>query len=342
MNGDEQHDDTRFADTTPAAGDDARIDAETGGADAPPADDPSAAPSGAEMKDEEEAARPRGPLGGHGRTILFALLVALFIKIFLLEAFGIPTASMERTLLAGDFLFVNKFVYGIRSPREFPLTAIRLPHVQLLPGYASPSRGDVIVFEYPGAPGALQQPNVVTYVKRCIGLPGDTVEIAGKHVFVNGTRIDDPPGAIFSSVMRQHSAFESDIYPKASGYNRDWWGPEVVPHRGMRVELTLDNIDAWRMFIEREGHTLRFTSDGAIQVDGTGSAVYTVERDYFFMLGDNRDDSLDSRFWGFVPAENIVGKAFLIYWSWDSAIPFTRPLDLFRSIHWDRILSVVH
>ena len=294
-------------------------------------------------QDEDETnGSSRGFVREYGRIVLIALLVALFLKIFFVEAFGIPTPSMERTLLVGDFLFVNKFVYGIRTPRTIPLTAIRIPHLQFLPGYSSPDRGDVIVFEYPGSPSALRQPNVLNYVKRCIGLPGDTVELAGKRVFVNGMRQDNPESVTFSAFTMQQGDFEADVYPKGMNYNRDWWGPMVVPYHGMEIELTLDNIDQWRLFIEREGHSLRFTAEGAIQVDGTNSSTYVVESNYFFMLGDARDNSEDSRYWGFVPQENIIGRVMLIYWSWDSAIPFSSPFELLGSIRWERLFSLVH
>ena len=281
-------------------------------------------------------------LSEYGRIVLYALFIALFLKVFFVEAFGIPTPSMRDTLKVGDFLFVNKFLYGIRTPRAVPLTGIRLPHMQILPGYTSPSRGDVIVFEYPGDRSTVEQPNVLNYVKRCIALPGDTVEIAGKRVFVNGERQGYPEHAVIGSRTLGPGDFDHDIYPKGSGYNRDWWGPMVVPCKGMEIELGLENIDQWRLFIEREGHTVRFTAEGTVQVDGYPDNIYTVENDYYFMLGDKRDDSEDSRYWGFVPEQNIVGKAMFIYWSWDSRIPVTSPISLVESIRWDRIFSVVH
>ena len=116
----------------------------------------------------------------------------------------------------------------------------------------------------------------------------------------------------------------------------------VVPYEGMEIELTLENIDQWRLFIEREGHSVRFTAEGAVQVDGSNDNSYTVENDYYFMLGDNRDNSEDSRYWGFVPEQNLIGQAMFIYWSWDSRISVTSPFSLFGSIRWDRVFSIVH
>lgn len=276
------------------------------------------------------------------RILLIALAVALAIKAVFIEAYGIPTPSMQGSLLVGDYLFVNKFVYGISTPRNVPLTSIRLPHVTLVPGYASPARGDVIVFEFPGGMTAVEQPQLLNYVKRCIGLPGDTIEIAGKRVFVNGVRIDDVPTAEFASYMLRKGEVEPEIFPKGMPYNRDWWGPRVVPYAGMEVELTLENIDQWRLFIEREGHALRFTTDGQIEIDGVVGSVYIVENDYYFVLGDNRDNSEDSRYWGFVPRANIIGKAMFVYWSWDGTIPAGQIFARLGSIRWDRIFHIIH
>jgi signal peptidase I len=294
----------------------------------------------AESTDAPEA--ERGFFREYGRVVLYALFIALFLKVFFIEAFGIPTPSMRESLKVGDFLFVNKFLFGIRTPRAVPLTGIRIPHMKIIPGYSSPQRGDVIVFEYPGDRGTVEQPSVLSYVKRCIALPGDTIEIAGKRVFVNGDRQMAPDNSIVASRTLGRGDFDVDIYPKGSGYNRDWWGPSVVPFEGMEIELTMDNIDQWRLFIEREGHSVRFTAEGSVQVDGSGYSKYTVENDYYFMLGDNRDNSEDSRYWGFVPEQNIVGKAMIIYWSWDSRVPLTSPFTLFDSIRWERVFSIVH
>jgi signal peptidase I len=276
------------------------------------------------------------------RILVYAVLLAVFTKVFFVEAFGIPTPSMERTLLVGDYLLVNKFVYGLSSPRTVPLTGIRIPHTRLLPGYASVQRGDVVVFEFNGGTTAEEQPSVIHYVKRCVGLPGDTVEIAGKRLYINGIRQEAPEGASYDSYMMQKGEIEEGIFPRGMPYNKDWWGPFVVPFEGMEVDLTLANIDQWRLFIEREGHTLRFTTDGLIEIDGKVNAHYTVGRNYYFAMGDNRDNSEDSRYWGCVPESNIIGKAMFLYWSWDASIPLSRAFELLGSIRWSRIFSIIH
>ncbi|MBR9974800.1 MAG: signal peptidase I, partial [Bacteroidetes bacterium] len=190
----------------------------------------------------EESAPRRGLFGEYGRIVLYALFIALFIKVFFIEAFGIPTPSMRETLLVGDYLFVNKFIYGLRTPRAIPLTGIRIPHVQILPGLASVQRGDVVVFEFPGGGGMIEQPSVMNYVKRCVALPGDTVELAGKRLYVNGERRAHPSTARADSRALGRGDFDISIYPKGASFNRDWWGPMVVPFDGMEIELTLENV----------------------------------------------------------------------------------------------------
>jgi len=299
-------------------------------------------PDALQNAEQEKGSAHTLKLNEFTRILFYALMIAVVLKVFLVEAYGIPTPSMENTLLVGDYLFVNKFVYGITSPRTIPLTGIRIPHVKVFPGYSSLTRGDVVVFEFPGGNSAVEQPSVINYVKRCIGLPRDTVEIAGKHVLVNGARLGDPETVVFDSYQLRKNEVEHGIFPKGLPFNKDWWGPIVVPYDGMKIHLTLDNIDQWRLFIEREGHTLRFTIDGFIEIDGKIGTEYTIENDYFFVMGDNRDRSEDSRYWGFVPEQNIIGKAMLVYWSWDTTIPFSQPLHLLHSIRWGRFFSLVH
>jgi signal peptidase I len=197
-------------------------------------------------------------------AICIAILLALFIRTFVVQAFKIPSGSMLPTLFIGDHLLVNKFIYGIRVP----FTG------QILIPIKSPSQGDVVVFRFP-------KDRTIDYIKRVIGTPGDTIEIKDKKVFINGEPFNDP-----------HAQFSSSAVLSAKASPRDNLGPIVVPEQ--RV----------------------------------------------FVMGDNRDNSYDSRFWGFVEQRDILGKAFILYWSWDIDKPLFS-LERFTSIRFGRLANLI-
>jgi signal peptidase I len=211
------------------------------------------------------------------RSIVFALVLLLFIRTFLVEAFRIPTGSMENTLLIGDFLLVNKAVFGAQIP-------ILRAH---LPAFAQPRRGEVVVFVPPHDPGKY-------YVKRLIGMPGDTVEMRDKQLYVNYRRQFEPyayfggnSGDAYAMSMFWQCEYRPAHARRRCRPTRDNWGPVVVP---------------------------------------TGR---------FLMLGDNRDDSEDSRYWGFVERSAIKGRPLFIYYSFDASKP--RALPWLTEIRWNRI-----
>jgi signal peptidase I len=177
----------------------------------------------------------------YAEAIVVALVLALLIRTFVVQAFKIPSGSMEPTLEIGDHILVNKFIYGIKIP---------FTHLSF-GAWEQPKRGDVVVFIYPLEPEK-------DFIKRVIGVPGDTVKIVNKKLYVNGAEAQD-----------SHAVYKEDTLLPGDTQKRDNFGPITVP-------------------------------PGKI-----------------FVLGDNRDRSLDSRFWGFVPQEDVKGKAFIIYWSWD-------------------------
>ncbi len=187
-------------------------------------------------------------------AFLFAILLALTIRTFVVQAFKIPSGSMIPTLSIGDHILVNKFVYGIKVPFTD----------RIVVSMGRPERGDVVVFKYP-------EDESKDFIKRVVGVPGDRVEVRNKTVYVNG--------ALADTAHTQHAD------PAVQDDRRDNFGPVTVPPES------------------------------------------------YFVMGDNRDHSLDSRFWGFVKANKIRGKAFLIYWSWDGADSWVR---------WSRIGRVIH
>jgi signal peptidase I len=273
-------------------------------------------------------------------ALLFAALVAFFLKIFFLEAYRIPTGSMENTLLVGDFLLVNKFVYGSTSPRNIPFTDIRIPYFRF-PALKEPKKGDVVVFDFPGNRDELQSPEVVNYIKRLIAEPGDTLQVINKVVYVNRQLFPNPPNSRSEPRIQNSNITDPRIFPKGSGWNEDNYGPLRIPKKGDVIHLTKENFDAWRMFIVREGHSVQIAPSSEIIINGKQVSDYTVERDYYFMMGDNRNNSLDSRFWGFMPKDNVVGEALVIYWSWDPSVPFSQFGRLLGTIRWNRIAKII-
>ena len=273
-------------------------------------------------------------------AFFIAVIAAVFLKMFFVEAYRIPTGSMEETLLIGDFLLVNKFVYGATTPRNVPFTDTRIPYFRF-PALKEPHRGDVVVFDFPGNRDELVPKDITMYIKRCIGEPGDTVQIINRVVYVNRQILPNPPLAQFDPGKQNTNITEPRIFPKGSGWNEDNYGPLRVPKKGDVIKLSLDNIDRWNVFIFREGHIPRVTINDKITIDDKETDEYTVRRSYYFMMGDNRNNSLDSRFWGFVPEENLVGEALITYWSWNSDIPFSRVASLVSSIRWNRIARVI-
>ena len=205
---------------------------------------------------------------------LFPVIVAVFVlRSFLFEPFKIPSGSMIPTLLVGDLILVNKFTYGVRLP---------VIHTKIIEGNA-PQRGDVMVFRYP------PQPNL-DYIKRVVGVPGDEVAYLNKRLTINGQAVDTASAADFfdDSVMRYFKQYEEQLGTR--------------PHRLLNNPEVPAFIQGASNFAYRDN--CRYSVEGV---------VCKVPEGHFFMMGDNRDNSLDSRYWGFVPESHIVGKAFFVW-----------------------------
>ncbi|MFZ1081719.1 MAG: signal peptidase I [Candidatus Kryptoniota bacterium] len=268
--------------------------------------------------------------------LIFVIVAALLLKIFVIEAYRIPTGSMENTLLVGDFLLVNKFIYGTKSPQYIPLTGVTIPYFQL-PPLKYPHRGDVIVFEWPGDRDQVKAPEPTNYIKRCIGLPGDTIQVINRVVYVNSQLVPYPAGVKFDSFTMLPKGYPNpQIFPEGSNFNEDNYGPIVVPKAGDIIHLNTNDFLRWKIFIEREGHQCDMRGS-TVYVDDKPASDYTVKHNYYFMMGDNRENSLDGRFWGFVPFQNIVGEAMVVYWSWDPDISFFDIFSKLGSVRWGRI-----
>ncbi|MDL1894490.1 signal peptidase I [Sphingobacteriales bacterium CHB3] len=278
------------------------------------------------------------------KDFVFVLGAFLILNSMVLAAFEVPTGSMENEIMAGDFLFVNKFIYGGSTPRTIPLTNIRVPWFRVTDvvpflKWRDVERGDVIVFEFPGQRDEAESPEFMFYLKRCIALSGDTVLIRDRHVYVNGKHVDFPRNVKFNSPrIIPAGVADPRIFPKGEAFNEDNWGPVIVPSKGDVITLSRETLDRWKTFIEREGSKVGFDGEGRITIDGTPTQRYVVKRDYAFGMGDNRDNSLDGRFWGFIPKESIVGSPLIVYWSWNPDFSiFSDPINKLATIRFNRI-----
>ncbi|MCU7496324.1 MAG: signal peptidase I [Ignavibacteria bacterium] len=298
------------------------------------------------IKTEEELKQvktPKEKFRNFVETLVFALIGALLIKTFLLESSRIPTGSMENTILVGDFVLVNKVIYGSTTPRNIPFTNITLPHFSF-PAIREPKAKDVVVFDWPGYTNDLEPSEIMSYVKRLIGMPGDTVKIVNKVVFVNGKEFWRPPNIQYISPQTIPAGIANPrIFPPGAPWNEDNYGPLVVPKKGDVIHLTPENLEQWRTIIDREfGRRVVQLSGNLITIDGKPAGSYTLKKDYYFMMGDNRDNSLDSRFWGFVARDRVIGEAAIVYWSWNPEIPFSNFFDLLSSVRLNRIARIIH
>jgi signal peptidase I len=275
------------------------------------------------------------------KDIVFVLVAFLLLNSFVIASFVVPTGSMENEIMAGDFLFVNKFLYGGTTPRNIPFVEVRLPWFRL-PAFRQVERGDVIVFEFPGYRDEVHASKFEFYLKRCVAMSRDTIQVINRVLMVNGKKAPLPRNMKFNNIQMKPVGYAEDaIFPKGAPYNEDNWGPEVVPAKGDVIPLTPDNFGRWQTFIAREGHTVRLRDDATVLIDGTPATSYTVQRNYYFGMGDNRDNSLDSRFWGYIPDENIVGTPMIVYWSWNSDIPIYEIFSKLASIRLGRIGTII-
>lgn len=374
-------------------------------------------------------------------AIIFAVIAATFIRLFFIEAYTIPTSSMEKSMMVGDYLFVSKVAYGPKLPNTpiaFPFvhhtmpfsttarsfsTIIQNPY-RRLKGFGSVKNNDVVVFNFPeGDTVALNMQDrsyydlvrtygrdrvwtdkrvfgdiiyrpvdkQENYIKRCIAIPGDSLRIKQGQVYVNGMPQKEIPGIQFIYIvsiagesfnkaalekldispneveaadsiyylpltksslekMKQFSFVRSikryvkpaemidpSIFPNDAKFpwNLDNYGPIWIPKKGATVSLTMENLPLYRRIIDVYEANDLLVKDEQIYINGSPATSYTFKMDYYWMMGDNRYNSADSRFWGFVPEDHIVGKASFVWLSLDKNKSFP------SNIRWSRFFMKV-
>jgi signal peptidase I len=363
--------------------------------------------------------QPRKPVSAARdwfNSVLFAVIAATLIRWTTVEAYVVPTPSMENTILVGDYLFVSKFHYGTRTtstPLQIPLTHqkiwgtnipsyldwIELPSYRL-PGISEVKRGDVVVFNVPPKSMNEGQEYPVqlksNYVKRCVAVGGDRLQIVDREIFVNGAALARPENMKFRYMVTSNDEFtsrtltrlelskddcfflgrqdnramytmfltnkqadhfstlpfissivlqdktnngpEDDIFPSSaySKWNGDAYGPLVIPKKGMSIDINDSTLAFYGETIQLYEHLDNVSiADGKLTIDGKACKSYRFSQDYYFMMGDNRHNSLDSRYWGFVPADHIVGKPLFIWLSLDYEA------DLLHKIRFNRMFTKI-
>jgi len=361
-------------------------------------------------KKKKKAKKKKSEVRSWIDAIGFAVIAATILRTFLIEAYTIPTSSMEKSMLIGDFLFVSKTAYGPRvpmTPIAFPLVhhtmpigngksyteAVQLPYHRMK-GLGKIERNDCVVFNWPAETLGRPVDKKENYVKRCVGVPGDKIELINAQLMVNDAPQEEPKGmkkqwhynvstkgtglnpsilyekyditeggygrnkneynltltnesrdAIQSftnvtSVKRQYEKagiYADYIFPHDKKYkwNVDNFGPITVPAAGETVSITTENLSIYKDIIERYENNKLEVVAGEIYINDKVATNYTFAMDYFWMMGDNRHNSADSRFWGFVPENHIVGKALFVWMSWD------KNAKGLKKIRWNRLFSSV-
>ncbi|HEY7751132.1 MAG TPA: signal peptidase I [Ignavibacteriaceae bacterium] len=271
------------------------------------------------------------------KTILLVLLIALLIKAFLFDAFSIPSSSMERTLLPGDFIIAGRAAFKISTPKELPLVNIKIPYVDLIE-LGDPDVNDVIVFDFPGneiIPEA-------KYIKRIIAGPGDSLRIFKNKISINGIGVELPSTMKFSNEEKNISEPDTNIFPPGVKWNRNNYGPIVIPKKGDIIAINPNNYSKWKYLVEMDDPENILREEGSVvSLNGWPITEYVVTKNYYFVIGDNFDESKDSRYFGFINEDMIIGKALFIYWSIDDDKIAPGPLGFLSALRTNRILSGV-
>ncbi|HEY9221891.1 MAG TPA: signal peptidase I [Lutibacter sp.] len=369
---------------------------------------------------EDRSLKSRTEVGEWVSSIVFAIVAATLVHTYFMQPYTIPTSSLEKSLLVGDFLFVSKFHYGARTPMtviaapmvhdSLPLmkakSYLKVPHLPYfrLPGFENIKRNEIVVFNWPidtvrffrdKSKIHIDKPidKKSNYVKRCVGIPGDSLEIKEGYIYINGQRTvlpdralpqyyhkvvtdgqqlsaaalkrynvtegqffgdyymlnltDENAGKLKSNplvksvtkLLSPKGEYTESVFPHNSQYawSIDNYGPIYIPEAGKTVELNAKSLPFYKRIIEVYENNNLTTSGDEIFINGKLATTYTFKQDYFWMMGDNRHNSEDARYWGYVPFDHVVGKPVFIWFSWD-----TNGEGIAQKIRWERVFTTVH
>ena len=361
-------------------------------------------------KKEKKEKKKKSELRTWVEAIAFAVVAAHILRTFFIEAYTIPTSSMEKSMLIGDFLFVSKLAYGPRvpmTPVAVPLVHHTIPGTKKksyseivkvpyhrMKGLGDIKRNDCVVFNWPAEKLNRPVDKKENYVKRCVGIAGDKIEIVNGQLMVNDEPQAEPEGmkkqftynvktkgsglnpkllykkfditeGSRGSNMNEYNLFLTDealeglnefknvksitqnidttynspqyYFPNNNDHlwNIDNYGPILIPKKGSSIDLTMENINLYKDIIEiYEENTLKI-SENNIYINDSLTSLYKFKMNYYWMMGDNRHNSADSRMWGFLPENHVVGKALFVWMSWD------KNGKGLNKIRWDRLFSSV-
>jgi len=274
------------------------------------------------------------------KILVLVLILALLLKVFILDAFQIPTGSMKNTLLEGDFLLVNKSAYSISTPHQIPFLGKRLSRTELI-STGKPEFNDVVAFEIPADYYDPDSEEYSILIKRIVGLPGDTIEIKDQILYINHKKYRTPSYIKINLNETPIENINKELFPYNNKWSLENYGPIIVPKKGMKVELNPKNILQWQNAINTDYEKKVISVEGTvINLNNQAIREYVFEKDYYFVLGDNRKNSIDSRYFGYIPEEWIIGKAFMIYWS-KIPVQSSGISDYLSSIRFSRLMQSI-
>lgn len=275
------------------------------------------------------------------KILFWVAVIALIIKAFAIDAFRIPSTSMENTLQPGDFIFANKFAYNIATPREIPIVDLPIPQHKFF-NAGKPEINDIVIFEFPKGFESDPLRGGTKYIKRIIAGPHDTLKITDGVVFVNGKPIELPSTFKAPKYSEEEDELVQNetIYPPGAQWNRISYGPIIIPAKGDTIKITPENFEKWQSVIVMDHGERSLLSEGTlVTLDGRAIFEYVLTQDHYFVIGDNFEASMDSRHFGFITDNMIVGKAMFIYWSYNSEKVAPGPLGFLSAIRADRIFK---